>query len=144
MVRLEQVVDRMGQFGYKVSETEHPAIEFEMEYILDYVVNYCNFTSRDAIPEILDRRIIDRICSEYFMKQRNSNNLDMSDSAGGSATVDVGAIKSIKEGDTQIQFETGSGASGSAETPATRFDKFIDYMYKGFDKWISPYRRLKW
>jgi hypothetical protein len=132
MIQLADVTKRLLDFGYTVSEIHYKHIEFEIELILDYVVNYCNFSSVDMIPPILKNRIIDRICSEYLMKQKNSGNLESFDYSL--------AVKTIKEGDTQIQF----GTENDGDTPESRFDKWVDYMQRGFDKWISLHRRIKW
>ena len=132
MVTLDKVVSRLTQFGFTVTQEDRDAIEFELNLILDYVVNYCNFSDESIIPEILDNRIIDRVCSEYLLKQKNSGNLD-------GFNYDA-FIKTIKEGDTQIQF----GNESDGDTPETRFDKMVDYMQRGFDKWISLHRKIKW
>lgn len=130
MVELMNIQSRLEQLGYKVTDGDRPKIDFELQLILDYVVNYCNFRSVDAIPEILDKRIIDRVCAEYLLKQKNSGNL-------ANFNYET-AIKTLKEGDTQIQFDA------DALTPEGRFDKLCDYMQRGFDKWISQHRRIKW
>ena len=72
MVTVEQVMSRLSQLGYPVTEAERPVVEFEYNLILDYVVNYCNMFDRSEIPTILDKRIIDRICSEYLFKQQKA------------------------------------------------------------------------
>ena len=132
MVDLAQVKNRLAQLGYEVKDADLPKLEYETQLILDYVVNYCNFTSADEIPEILDKRIIDRICAEYLFTQKNAGTLEGFDYET--------AIKTIKEGDTQIQF----GTQSDGETPESRFDKLVDYLNRGFDKWICKWRRLKW
>lgn len=126
------VIDRLGHFGYTVSDTDSRVIEFELKLILDYVVNYCNLPSAEYIPTILDQRIIDRVCSEFLMKQKN---------AGVLQGFDYNAVvKSIKEGDTQINF----GTENDGDTPESRFDKLVEYMQRGFDKWCAVHRRLRW
>lgn len=132
MISYPQVAERFQMLGFTVTEADKPAIEFEMRLILNYVINYCNFTSEADIPSILDYRIIDRICAEYLKKQKNSGNLEGFDYEG--------FVKTIKEGDTQIQF----GNSSDGETPESRFDDLVDDMERGFDKWISLHRKLKW
>lgn len=132
MVTVSMVSDRLQHFGYAVGDEDIPIVEFELTLILNYVVNYCNFSCVDDIPEILDYRIIDRVISEFLMKQKN---------AGVLKTFDYDAVvKSIKEGDTQINF----GTENDGDTPESRFDKFVEYLQRGFDKWISPWRRIRW
>lgn len=132
MVEYQQVVDRLGQFGIAEEQIDTAALQFDMTLILQYVVNYCNLDNGNEIPEILDLRIIDRICSEYLMKKKNAGLLEGFDYEQ--------AVKTIKEGDTQIQF--ASEADGT--TPEERFNKLVDYLYKGFDKWICKYRKIRW
>lgn len=132
MVTVEQVMSRLGQLGVTIDETDRATIQFELDLILDYTVNYCNFSDRTEIPTILDKRIIDRVCSEYLMKQKNAGLLDGFDYDA--------FIKVIKEGDTQIQY----GNSSDSETPESRFNDLVNYLQRGFDKWISVHRRLRW
>ena len=49
-------------------------------------------------------------------------------------------IKSIKEGDTTIQYAVGQGE----DTPENRFDSFVKQLERGFDKVLVPHRRLVW
>lgn len=129
MVTTELVTERLRQFGYEVEEREIPQIRFELETILNYVKNYCNIT---IIPDILDNRIIDRVCSAYLFNKKNTGTL---------ANFDYElVIKKITEGDTSIQYATGQGE----DTPENRFDSFVKQLERGFDKWITPHRRLRW
>lgn len=132
MVTLDKVKDRLAQLGFEVVEKDYKAIEFELNLILDYIVNYCNLTDVNKIPELLDKRIIDRVCAEYLLKQKSAGNLT------GFNYEPV--IKTIKEGDTQIQF----GTENDGDTPENRFDKLCTEMQRGFDKWISPHRKIRW
>lgn len=132
MVEYQDVETRLKQLGCTDEDIDEPTLQFEMNLILDYVVNYCNMSSREEIPEILDKRIIDRICSEYLMKRKNAGLLVNFDYQT--------AIKTLEEGDTRIQY--ASETEGT--TPEERFNKLVDYLYKGFDKWICKYRKIKW
>lgn len=129
MVTSNLVVSRLKQLGYVVDSTELDAVEFELKTVLNYVKNYCNITD---IPEILDNRIIDRVCSVYLFNQKNAGKLE-----GFDYTT---AIKQLKEGDTTIHYAVGQGE----DTPENRFDSLVRQLERGFDKWITPYRRLRW
>jgi len=96
---------------------------------LNYVKNYCHITT---IPDILEPRIIDRTCADFLFYKKNSGSLE-------GFNYDA-VIKSIKEGDTQIQYAVGQGE----DTPENRFDTFVKSLERGFDKWITPHRRLRW
>lgn len=129
MVSREQIIKRLKMLGYDATENDYDAIDFEMTKILNYVKNYCNITT---VPEILDPRIIDRICGEFLYYKKNSGNLE-------GFNYDA-VIKSIKEGDTTLTYAVGQGE----DTPENRFDSFVKSLERGFDKWITPYRRLRW
>lgn len=129
MVDSQDIIDRLQHLGYIATEEDYSNIDFELKKIIHYVLNYCNITE---IPDILDPRIIDRVCSEFLYYKKNSGSL-----AGFNYDA---VIKSIKEGDTQIQYAVGQGE----DTPESRFDAFIKNLERGFDKWLVPYRRLRW
>lgn len=129
MVTRQQVIDRLGHLGYTATEADYNHIDFEIEKTTNYVLNYCNITT---IPEILDHRIIDRVCSDFLYYKKNSGSLE-------GFNYDA-VIKSIKEGDTTITYAVGQGE----DTPENRFDSFVKSLERGFDKWITPHRRLRW
>lgn len=132
MITKENVISRLKQLGYEVTNEDTDRLDFEIQKILNYVVNYCNFTTVNDIPEILDPRIIDRICSDFLYYKKNSGELE----GFNYETV----IKSIKEGDTQVQYAVGQGE----DTPESRFDAMVKALERGTDKWLTPHRRLRW
>ena len=129
MVTKENIIKRLAQLGYTSTTTDDDIIEFELEKTLNYVMNYCNITE---IPDVLDPRIVDRVCGEFLFYQKNSGELDGFDYDA--------IIKEIKEGDTTLKYAIGS----DGDTAESRFDKFLTKMERGFDKWLVPYRRLRW
>ena len=128
-ISLEDVTKRLKQLGYVPCEADEDQMTFELNKIVNYVLNYCNIKT---IPAILNPRIIDRVCAEFLYYKKNCGALDMFD-------FDY-AIKSIKEGDTQIQYAVGD----SGDTPESRFDAFLNKLERGFDKWITPHRAIRW
>ena len=129
MVVRENVIKRLKQLGYTAVEADNDQIDFELDKTLNYVKNYCNITD---IPEILNPRIIDRVCGDFLFYKKNSGSLE-------NFNYDA-VIKSIKEGDTTITYAVGQGE----DTPENRFDTFVKSLDRGFDKWITPHRRLRW
>lgn len=129
MVVRDDVIERLKHLGYVATKNDYDHIDFELEKTLNYVMNYCNIT---AIPNILDHRIIDRVCAYFLYYKKNSGSLD-------GFNYDT-VVKSIKEGDTTVTYAVGQGE----DTPENRFDSFIKDLERGFDKWITPYRRLRW
>jgi hypothetical protein len=129
MVTREQVIVRLKQLGYTVVESDYEQVDYELNKILNYVKNYCNIT---LIPEILDYRITDRVCADFLFFKKNSGSLE-------GFNYDA-VIKQIKEGDTTISYAVGQGE----DTPENRFDSFVKSLERGFDKWITPHRKLRW
>lgn len=129
MVVREDIIDRLKQLGYTATEDDTAQIDFELQKTINYVMNYCNIT---VIPEIVEPRIIDRACAYFLYNKKNSGCLE-------GFNYDT-VIKSIKEGDTTITYAVGQGE----DTPENRFDGFVKQLERGFDKWITPHRRLRW
>lgn len=129
MVTTQMVIDRLKHFGYVVDLDDEHIVEYELQSILNYVHNYCNITT---IPDILDNRIIDRVCSAFLFNRKNAGKLE-----GFNYEV---VIKELKEGDTTIKYAVGNGE----DTPENRFDSLVKQLERGFDKWITPHRALRW
>lgn len=129
MIVRDNVIKRLEQLGYNATESDFSQIDYELELTLNYVKNYCNITT---IPEILDLRIIDKVCGSFLYYKKNSGSLE-------GFNYDA-VIKSIKEGDTTLTYAVGQGE----DTPENRFDSFVKSLERGFDKWITPHRRLRW
>lgn len=129
MVVKEVVIERLKHLGYTATEADYDRIDFELTKTLNYVLNYCNITK---IPEILEPRIVDRVCSDFLYYKKNSGSLD-------GFNYDP-VIKQIKEGDTTVSYAVGQ----SEDTPENRFDNFVKSLERGFDKWLTPHRRIRW
>ena len=129
MVTRENVIDRLEQLGYTSTELDYGQIDFELQKIINYTLNYCNITE---IPEIIEPRLIDRVCADILGYKKNSGTLEGFDYDA--------VIKQIKEGDTTINYAVGQGE----DTPENRFDSYVKQLKQGFDKWITPHRRLRW
>lgn len=129
MVTRYEIIDRLSQLGYTSSEKDFDQIDFELRMVTNYTLNYCNITQ---IPEIVEPRLIDRVCANFLYYKKNSGSLDGFDYEK--------VIKSIKEGDTTITYAVGQGE----DTPENRFDAFVRQLERGYDKWITPHRRIRW
>lgn len=130
MVERQHIIERLDQLGYVADESDYNQIDYELNKIINYVIN--NFTRTPEIPEILDPRIIDRVCGEFLYFKKNSGSLE-------GFNYDA-VIKSIKEGDTTLTYAVGQGE----DTPENRFDSFVKDLERGFDKVLVPHRRLLW
>jgi len=128
-VTRDDIITRLAMLGYEVDDEDYEAVDFELEKITNYTLNYCNI---EEVPEIVEPRLIDRVCCEFLYVKKNAGILDGFDYS----TV----VKEVKEGDTTLRYAVGSGE----DTPENRFDALLKHMEKGYDKWIAPHRRLRW
>lgn len=129
MVTRDAIIERLAQLGYKAVAADYPAIDFELNEVINYTLNYCNITK---VPEIVEPRLINRVCSYFLYYKKNSGSLE-------GFNYDA-VIKSIKEGDTTLTYAVGQGE----DTPENRFDAFVKKLELGYDKWLTPHRRLRW
>lgn len=129
MITIANVISRLSQLGYTAVESDYSAIEFELTSVINYSLNYCNITE---IPEIVEPKLIDRVCSQFLYYKKNSGSLE-------GFNYDA-VIKSIKEGDTTLTYAVGQGE----DTPENRFDAFVKKLEQTYDKWLTPHRRLRW
>lgn len=128
-VAKEDVINRLAQLGYVADAADYDQINFELKKITDYTLNYCNI---QEVPEIVELRLIDRVCGEFLYYKKNSGSLEGFNYEA--------VIKQIKEGDTSITYAVGQGE----DTPENRFDAFIKQLERGYDKWITPHRKMRW
>lgn len=131
-VTLDACIARLKQFGYEVSEDDKTTVQFELDKLIAYTVNYCNLASVAQLPDVLALRVVDRVCSEFLFYKKNTGQLTNFDYSQ--------AAKSIEQGDTKVTFAVGQ----EGNTDESRFDKAVDYMQKGYDKWICKYRVMRW
>ena len=129
MVDRNLIVKRLAQLGYNTTEADYETIDFNLDLIIKYTLNYCNI---DKVPEIVEPRLIDRVCADFLYYKKNSGSLE-------GFNYDA-VIKSIKEGDTTLTYAVGQGE----DTPENRFDAFVKKLERGYDKWLVPHRRLRW
>lgn len=129
MVTRDNVIDRLAQLGYTATAEDHNHIDFELDKVVNYTLNYCNI---QELPEIITPRLIDRVCGEFLYYKKNSGSLEGFNYEA--------VIKEIREGDTTVKYAVGQGE----DTPENRFDAFVKQLERGYDKWITPHRRLRW
>lgn len=129
MVTRDKIISRLKQLGYVATQEDFSMIEFELDEATNYTLNYCNITE---VPEIVEPRLIDRVCSYFLYYKKNSGSLE-------GFNYDA-VIKELKEGDTTVKYAVGQGE----DTPENRFDVFVKKLELTYDKWITPHRRLRW
>jgi hypothetical protein len=122
----EDVVQRLASFGYTVDETVDTwVLNFCIDKVTNTILNLCNI---DSIPDGLHQIAVDMVCGEFLSGKKGSGQLDGIDAAG--------AIKSIKEGDTQITY--------AVSDDSITLDSLIDMLLNRGKSEFVRYRRLVW
>jgi hypothetical protein len=122
----EDVVKRLASLGYTVDETADAwVIDFCIDKVTNTILNDCNI---DAIPDGLYQIAIDMVCGEFLFAKKGSGQLD-------NFNVEA-AVKSIKEGDTQVTYAI-------SDTSIT-LDGLIDWLRTNGQAQFVTYRRLVW
>ena len=110
-----------------IQTEDHDAIlEYVIQTVEKMVLRYINW---DTLPEDLENVLV-VMCVSYYK------------SAGlGNSSATTGPVASVKRGDVQTTFATGSGSSGSANT----FNLGADNgEFFGWKTVLNEYRKVRW
>lgn len=125
----ELIIQRLAGLGYTVTEADDWLIDYVTEKVVHSIQADCNITD---IPTGLTGIIVDRVCGEFLYAKRNMGQLEIE-----SINLEM-AVKSIKEGDTDITYATDSNI-----TPEQRLDGVINAL-KGCGGSLASYRCIRW
>lgn len=120
--RLSKVKALLG-----IQTEDHDAVlEYVIRTVEKMVLRYINW---DTLPEDLENVLV-VMCVSYYK------------SAGlGNSSATTGPVASVKRGDVQTTFATGSGSSGSANT----FNLGADNgEFFGWKTVLNEYRKARW
>jgi hypothetical protein len=124
----ESVLERLLSFGYTLKETDGVELGFVIQKLENHVKNSCNTNS---VPEGLFNAAVDAVCGEFLFTKKQTGRLELND-------LDLtGAVTSIKEGDTSVNF--GSGTSEDE-----KLTLFLNILMHSMDGDLVCYRRMQW
>jgi hypothetical protein len=127
---IEEVKDRLSQFGYEVVESDNLILNFIMSKVVAEIKRDCNIL---LIPSDIEPIVIDMICGEFLFEKKSLSPTNF--------FIDLSAaVKSITEGDTKVDFAIGSGDL----TNEARLDKLIDCLRYGNKHIFNSVRCLSW
>ena len=126
---LRDVFTLIQAIGYTIVDADEWLIGFCVQKVEQEIKNACNVQS---VPDGLYKCATGLVVADFLTLKRANRNLDIE-----SLNFDP-VLKSIQEGDTQINYATETVLSGEQ-----RFDLFLTACYKGREQFIG-YRRLKW
>lgn len=124
----EELLNRLVSYGYELQEGDCFEICFNTSKVENHIKNHCNI---NTVPEGLYEVAIDRICGEFFFGRKQTGLLEI-------ASLDLdGALSSIKEGDTQVNF-------ASDDSDDAKFSVLVQTLRTSGEGDLVCYRKLKW
>ena len=124
----EMVMGRLVSFGYDPTDEDAWMIAYNIKGTVNHVLNEINHTK---IPEGLIEMVTDMICGEVLNAKFLTGQLELD-----SLDLD-GMIQSVKEGDTQVNFNT----DGSNEV---KLKNLLSWLIQGKGCDLLCYRRMRW
>lgn len=130
------IIQRLASFGYVVDTTEGSmdlyVINFAINKVENHIKNSCNIST---MPDGLHEVAVDMVCGNFLLEKKTLDADSLS-----YINLDA-AIKSIKEGDTQVEYAVGQDSS---TTPEARLNSFITYLIEHGEKDFVKYRDFAW
>jgi len=125
---MEKIKQRLASLGYTYTEADAFALGLILEKITGRICHACNISSIPA--GCMDAEIIDAVCGEFLAGKKATGTL---------TGVELEAVvKAITEGDTKVEFATGS--SGAADV----FDAYMKKLATIDRNTIIAHRKLVW
>lgn len=124
----EMVLNRLVSFNCCLKEDDSWVIAFTIQKVENHIKNSCNITE---IPIGLYEIATDKVCGEFLLTKLQTGQLNISE-------LDFSQmVKSIQEGDTTVQFE-----SGASDTD--KIQLLINGLINGSEGDLVCYRKIKW
>jgi hypothetical protein len=123
------VLYRLDSFGYEFDEDcDGWLIAYCIQIVESKIKNQC-FTS--DIPDGLKSAAVEMVCGEFLFSKKQSGKLELED-------LDFdGILSSIKEGDTQVNFDAGA-------TDEKKIEALISHMIDCGKGDYACFRRIRW
>ena len=126
---MEKMIDvvkkRLESLNITVEDADGWLLNFLIEKVSDHIENACNI---DKIPDNLFFFTVDMVCAEFLSNKKGVGQL---------SDLDIEtAVKSIKEGDTTIQFAVADNIDP--------LDGLIQGMKASLQGQLVRFRRLQW
>lgn len=127
-VMMDNIKQRLASLGYTYTDADGFALVLTFEKIVARICHACNISKIPA--GCMDAEIIDAVCGEFLAGKKATGNL---------SEIELEAIvKAITEGDTKVEFATGS--TGAADA----FDAYMKQLATIDQGAIIAHRKLVW
>lgn len=130
MIEVEEVRDRLCQFGYEIKEDDDETITFDINKVENEIKNICN---TNEIPYGLKHKAIDKVCGCFLGEKLASGSLKLNN-------IDMNAvgIKTVTEGDTTVS------AADGGDSKEQILSKFIADLREIDKNELYKYRKFVW
>ena len=124
----DKIKQRLASLGYAYADADAFALDLILDKIKGRICHACNISEIPA--GCMDAEIIDAVCGEFLAGKKATGNL---------SGIELEAVvKAITEGDTKVEFATGS--TGAADA----FDACMKKLATIDTGAIIAHRRLVW
>ena len=127
-VMMANIKQRLASLGYTSTDADGFALTLTHDKVIARICHACNITEIPA--GCMDAEIIDAVCGEFLLGKKATGTLT------GIETEAI--VKAITEGDTKVEFATGS--TGAADA----FDAYMKKLATIDNGAIIAHRRLVW
>ena len=125
---IEVFLKRLDSFGYTIKDSDVWMMGFITQKVTNTIKNECNVSK---IPDELFYIAVDMACGEFLLAKKQTGQLDISN-------LDLtDAISSIKEGDTQVNFNRD-------ESDSDKIDSLLNYLLDRGKGELVCYRKIRW
>ena len=128
---ISEVKERLAGFGYEVKKEDKGALLFVCEKVKNQI---CNYINAKEVPDGLFYEAVDAAAG-YFLQELKATNPE----ALSNLDLDA-AIKSVKEGDTEVSYAVGAGSL----TAEQRLDNLIGSLIGIRNSQLIRYRKIVW
>lgn len=127
-VMMDNIKRRLASLGYTYAEADGFALVLTHDKVVARICHACNISEIPA--GCMDAEIIDAVCGEFLAGKKATGTL---------ADIELEeVVKAITEGDTKVEFATGS--TGAADA----FDAYMRKLSTIDTGTIIAHRRLVW
>ena len=123
----DDVVNRLEMLGLTITENDVSMIEYQCGKTEQFVMNFCN---RADLPDGLRYVAVDMAAGEYLLFAAAFGRLPPGFNADGT-------VKSVKIGDTDVEFSTENVTAAS-------FESAVDVLRNAVKTELYRFRKMRW
>jgi hypothetical protein len=132
----DNVIERLLSLGYTFVTADEWVLQFLISKVTNEIKNECNTAE---VPHGLRQIAVDMVCGEFLMMKETG---EVSSGGGGSSTVG-GEIKTIRSGDTTVEYSVTTSSSGGVQT-FTTIDSLISWLLNHGRSQFTAHRKMRW